>query len=427
MENVETTTRGVLRNEKVTVRPIRRPSDWLPDGHDSQFMNEGSKWSLCVPSFEDKKILVDPLKGMSKVHKEELAELLGLENANSFNVYRTDSFWKGFDVKLDRVGKVLDLSNAHDFVTFKVLECNSIWIAPSWTMRNMKQTYKYALEFESDKVNSEIAEVNEKEKSYVALSKMSNSREIMGDFMWSYYLQVKTAQRPPINAHADWLKKEIGKIIDTDAKTFLSIVEDEDYPLKVLIMKALNTGALSRAGEQYRFPGGEFNVGSLQQMVDHLKDDRYQDDYLKLKTQINIAETTVLDQKVKEAGATIPTTPEPVQQAVSDPPPTPSVHEPVAQVSSPIVPETVVPETVTPEQVAPETVVPASTSPADEKSPEELAAEIRNLKNKFDQDTPIMTEGDVLPMPTNLDETQEGNEGKGDEKDVPGLDDNKQE
>ena len=380
MENV-TTTSSVLIDEKVTIRPIIRPSDWLPIGHDSQFMNEGSKWTLCVPSYEDRKVLVDPLKGMSGAHKVELAELLGLESPGVFNVYRPDTYWKGFEILLDRVGKVLDLSNPHDFVTLKVLECNTEWIAPNWSMRNMKQTYKYALEFASDKVNSEIAEVNTKEKSYVALSKMSNSRDIMGDFMWAYYLQVKTAQRPPIDAPADWLKKEIGKVIDNDAKLFLSIIEDEDYTYKVLIMKALNTGSLSRAGEQFRFPGGEFNVGSLQQMVDHLKDDRYQGDLIKLKTQIHVAETTTLDHKIE-------------------------------QVVTPTTPETVTPVVEKQEQITQPEI-----ADAEEKSPEQLQSEISDLKDRLDgQD---QGQGEIPPLPDNIDETKEGNQGSGDLKDKP--------
>ena len=404
MENVVETSASVLKKEKVAIRPIRRPSDWLPSGHDSEFMNEGSKWVLCVPSFEDRKVLVDPLKGMSSEHKAELAELLGLENASRFNVHREDTYWKGFEIQLDRVGKVLDLTDPHDLITLKVLECNTNWIAPNWSMRNMKQTYKYALEFESDKVNSEIAEVNIKEKSYVALSKMGNSRDIMGDFLWSYYLQVKTAQRPPIDAPTDWLKKEVGKIIDNDPNMFLKIIEDEDYPIKVLIMKALNTGALSRAGEQFRFPGGEFNVGSLQQMVDHLKDDRYQDDFIKLKTQINVAETTVLDQKIREVK-----TPEP---------------KPEAQVPAPTVPE----PAATPEPTAPiESVVdPEPTQePVKEKSKEELAADILKLKGEFD-DQPAPSDAEVPPLPGNIDEITEENRGTGDEKENPNLDDKPQ-
>jgi len=376
MENVETKT-GVLRKEKVTVRPIIRPSDWLPTGHDSQFMNEGSKWTLCVPSYEDRKVLVDPLKGMSGVHKAELAELLGLEGPGTFNVYRPDTYWKGFEILLDRVGRVLDLSDPHDFVTLKVLECNTEWIAPSYVMRNMKQTYKYALEFESDKINSEIAEVNVKEKSYVALSKMSNSRDIMGDFMWAYYLQVKTAQRPPIDAPADWLKKEIGKVIENDARQFLHIIEDEDYTYKVLIMKALNTGSLSRAGEQFRFPGGEFNVGSLQQMVDHLKDDRYQSDLIKLKTQINVAETTTLDAAIKQV----------VQKHVVE------------------VPQESVEKEITEE---PKAKVPSAKK---EKTPEQLAAEIRALK---DVGGPAPTDAEVPPLPENINEIKDDNRGAGD-------------
>jgi len=281
--------------EKVTVKPIRRPSDWLPSGHDSEFMNEGAGWVLCVPSHGNKKVLVDPLKDIALEYKQKLADDLGLESVSKFNVHRPDSFWKGFEIRLDRNGRVLDLQDPYDFVIYLALLCNTEYIAPSWVMRNMKQTYKYALEHAKDKVNTEIAEVNFKEKSYLTLSQMSNSRDLMNDYLWAHYLQVRTAKRPPIDASPDWLKKEIAKIIENDSKLFLKIAEDGDYRYKVMIVKALNVGAVHKDGEKYKFPGGEFPVGNLDQLVDHLKDERYQEDYLKLQTQIDIAQKKTLD------------------------------------------------------------------------------------------------------------------------------------
>ncbi len=296
MENTQTVS--VLTDEKVTVKPIRRLSDWLPEGHDSQFMNEGSSWTLCVPTYSDKKALVDPLKGLTPNQKKDLAFQLGLEDAAQFNIYRPDNYWKTFEVKIDRNGRQLNLSDPYDYVTYRVLQCNTTWIAPTYEMRNMKQTYKFALEKDRDKLNTEVTMVNKKERSYLALSKISNSKETMSNFMWAHYLQVKTAQRPPIEAPNDWLKTEIGKIIEHDADVFLKIVEDEGYPYKVLVMKAMNVGALARVGDQYMFPGAERPIGSLEQMVNHLMDARYQGDLLKLKTQVEIAQKETLDQKV---------------------------------------------------------------------------------------------------------------------------------
>jgi hypothetical protein len=296
MENTQTVS--VLTGEKVTVKPIRRLSDWLPEGHDSEFMNDGASWSLCVPTYANKKALVDPLSDLTSTQKGDLAEKLGLESSAEFNVYRSENYWKNFEVKIDRNGRQLDLTDPYDYIIYRVLQCNTTWIAPTFEMRNMKQTYKFALEHETDKMNTEVTLVNKKERSYLALSKISSSKDMMSNFMWAHYLQVKAAQRPPIEAPNDWLKTEIGKIIEHDADVFLKIVEDEGYPYKVLIMKAMNVGALARVGDQYMFPGAERPIGSLEQMVNHLMDERYQGDLLKLKTQVEIAQKETLDKKI---------------------------------------------------------------------------------------------------------------------------------
>ena len=292
---------SVLSDTKVTVKPIRRLSDWLPEGHDSNFMNEGARWTIGVPMLRDKKALVDPLKDLSPDEKQDLADKLGLESPSQFNIYRPENFWKTFSVNIDRNGLQLDLNDPYDYITYRVLQCNTEWIAPSLTMRNMKQTYKFALEHDNEKLVGEVSMVNKKESSYLALSKMSNSQEMMSNFMWAHYLQVKTAQRPPMEAPSDWLKKEIGKIIEHDPSLFLSIAEDETYPYKVLIMKALNIGALSRSGDNtYKFPGATKAIGSLEQMVAHIRDERHQEDLLKLKTQIDIAQKETLTEKVSD-------------------------------------------------------------------------------------------------------------------------------
>jgi hypothetical protein len=298
MENL-TTTGSVLTQEKVAVKPIRRLSDWVPEGHDSQFMNDGASWTFCVPMQRDKRALVDPLKGLDQSQKEELANKLGLESSALFNIYREDNFWKKFQVKLDNRGTTLDLSEPYDFVSYRVLMCNTDLIAPAWGMRNAKQTYKYGLEREDERLKDEVTSVDNKEKAYVALHHMGASHDQMTNFMWAHYLQVKTAQRPPIDAPIDWLKKEIGKIIEHDSDLFLRILEDETYPYKVLVMKALNVGALDRIGEKYRFHGTSNVLDNLDQMVAYLQDDRNQEEFLKLKTQINIAEKTTLKSEIR--------------------------------------------------------------------------------------------------------------------------------
>jgi len=123
--------------------------------------------------------------------------------------------------------------------------------------------------------------------------------------MWAHYLQVRTAQRPPIDAPIDWLYKEIGKIIDYDADLFLSVAEDDSYVYKVLIMKALNIGALARSGDTYKFPGANRPIGTVDQMVNYLQDDRHQEDLLKLKTQIEIAEKQTLNSEIGKVSKTI--------------------------------------------------------------------------------------------------------------------------
>ena len=105
--------------------------------------------------------------------------------------------------------------------------------------------------------------------------------------MWIvYYLKNKVAKKPPITATTDWLKREIGKIVEDNTDLFIEILDDVDYDLKILIQKAVSVGAIHRVRHEYTFPGADKPVGVLQELLDFLNDDRNQDDKMKLIYQV---------------------------------------------------------------------------------------------------------------------------------------------
>lgn len=277
-----------LREKKYTVRPIRRKGGWVGPDHDSSFMNDGAKLGIVVPVLKGN-VLVNPMPEFTKEDILLLAEELGLEDVKKLNLYVPKCYWRGKTINLDRNGLYLDLSDAEDFVKFLILRSDSDRIAPNWSVRFDKGTYKFALVEQGEELIDNVSNLEEKKNAYILLDKMDSSSDKMKDFLYVYYLTKKDAKKPPRNATIDQLKNTIGVIIEDDLKTYLSILNDDYYTLKLLIQKAIEAGALRRDRHLYSLPGADKPIGVIEDLIDFLDDPKNQDVRMKLMHQIEIA------------------------------------------------------------------------------------------------------------------------------------------
>jgi len=274
-----------LREKRYVVRPIRRKGGWVPPDHDSAFMNDGARQGYVVPVLPGN-VLVDPLKDFTSEDKVSLAEELGLENAQVFNVHTKKNFWRGNTVYLDRNGLHLNCENPADFVKYLILKSDSENIAPNWASRFDKGTYKFALCEEGEELLDKVSNLEDKKNAYIYLSKIDKSVDKMKDFLYVYYLTKKDAKRPPRAASVDWLKQELGRIIEDDLATYLSIANDKDYNVKLLIQKSIEVGALYRDRHNYSMPGADKPIGVLEDLIAFLDDTKNQEVKIKLLHQI---------------------------------------------------------------------------------------------------------------------------------------------
>ena len=89
-----------LREKRVTVQPIRRKGQWVPENHDSAFMNEGATIGIVVPVLKGD-ILADPLilkeDGKTVIEfteddRKQFAFELGLESEKDLNPFAKKKF-----------------------------------------------------------------------------------------------------------------------------------------------------------------------------------------------------------------------------------------------------------------------------------------------------------------------------------------------
>jgi len=268
--------RGYIREGIVKVLPIKRSSDWLPENADSAFMNTGAKVEYVVPRLQRSGQLIDPLADVTDEQKNSLAKQLGFKEGSDLNIMKDEknNFWINRPVLIDKNGKHLNLSSPADYISYKILEVNLDYIAPSWEERYNKGTYKFALVFEDEEAKLKNVKIDTKKEAYMMFGKIDGSVKKLSDFLWIHYLTNKEGKRLPNNPTLDYLRGEVGRIIEERPGEFLTIVTDPLFDTKALIQKAINIGLIHRDGMTFKVFGEESSKNTLDGLIGFLLDER---------------------------------------------------------------------------------------------------------------------------------------------------------
>ena len=292
-----------LPNTKVHVKPILRSGRWLPDGHSGSFMYDHTSIGIQVPLDKDTGRLKNPLTPEEREFFENNADL-DLEGGDLNPHRKKDNFWHNFrvvirksdDIVTDKtVLMTLNLSDPIHYLQYKVLLLNSQpdggLVAPEWDKRLASGTYRIALQHEGQQFTEKIKKADSMKKAYKYLSKIDSSSETMYDFLTIYYLENAKSKRPSENSDKDFYYSEIQDLIDSDLAGVVEIIDDTDnYDFKLLVHRGLKTGTLKMVGGGHIETMDGIPIGkSLYQCIQWLKDDKHQDEYLRLQNQIDLA------------------------------------------------------------------------------------------------------------------------------------------
>jgi hypothetical protein len=290
-----------LPNTKVHVKPILRKGVWLPEGHSGHFMYDNTQIGIMVPIDRLTGRLKNPLTPAEQEYFETQA---GLDfKPGDLNPYKEKSFWTNFKITVRKVDSIvsdktvlltLDLSNPLHYLQYKVLLANSQpdggLVAPSWEERENSGTYRIVLVHEGQQHADKAKKADKMKAAYKYLSKIDSSTEAMFDFLTVYYLENAKSKRPSLDSGKDYYYSEIQDLIDNDLDGVIDIIQDADnYEYKLLVHRGLKINALKMVGNRIETADGIPIGNSLYQAVQWFKDDRHQDEYLRLKNQIELA------------------------------------------------------------------------------------------------------------------------------------------
>jgi hypothetical protein len=282
-----------MEDKKIKVMPIVREGSWLSNitkNHDGIVLFTGTGVTYSVPVTPSGN-MVNVLEGESLETIKWLERELGLDdNALSPNRQRDKNFWmreKITRVKLTKDGAVLNLLNPIDYIKYLVLKCNQELIAPSWESRFDKGSYKFALVDNDIEVRESSKKADLMRDCYMEFGKISDSEAKMKGILKIYFTETKSVNKVPTKTTKEFLKGEINKVIDTNPKKFLAIIQDADFGVKADISEAITVGYIEKVGKaRYQFKDMIDEQFTYDELVSYLKDKSNSDRYLILKQSI---------------------------------------------------------------------------------------------------------------------------------------------
>jgi hypothetical protein len=196
------------------------------------------------------------------------------------NFWRTDRRGR---VVLTKEGAELDLSQPLDMLKYLILLSNKNLICPSYDERMLKATYEFMMVDEAKVIVKNLEEASVKADAYVKFAEIIASKKATIGFIKSLGRTI------PASATEDWLKGEILKVIDNDAKYFLEIVNHPQYKERIFVQEAIEAGAIIRKGDKrYTLDNGA-ELGDLTDTVNYLLNPDNQEVKLRVKAKIELA------------------------------------------------------------------------------------------------------------------------------------------
>lgn len=270
-----------LTNKKIQVKPIIRDNSLLGKGHDGEFMYSGTQFSTQLPL---SRVSGQFVHIMDKDEQKAFEKELSLKDGDLSFYSRQSPFWSKFRVILDKEGKELDLSKPYDYITYKVLK-EDRRIAASWSERNASGEYKFALVDPEEEIQVSASKASINLEAYKIFGKIEENAERMQDL-----IKVMTGNKTK-STKLDFLRGEIEKLIEKNAKVFVATYNDPNLSMKILIEKALDKGALERTTNKgYKLKGTEDAdaIGdNLTDTITYLLTKSNSDVLLRIKSQVD--------------------------------------------------------------------------------------------------------------------------------------------
>lgn len=239
-----------LRNEKVSIRYIPKESGFITDPkHVFYGGMAGDAFRVFTVPVLTSGQYVNVLTNEEKTYLEYV---MGLEE-NALSIYlKNNNYWENYQVRLIKGDNLLDLTNPHEYIDYKVLLANKDSIAPSMqVLQDMpKASYQFVVIAENEEEKNVSREMNATMQSYMELGKIVEDVDTM-----RVIVETISGRPTAANSKLEFLQTQCNKLIQSDANIFIKTIKDPLLPNKVLLRRAKDHNVVTTRGNFYYFNG----------------------------------------------------------------------------------------------------------------------------------------------------------------------------
>jgi len=296
------------RERKVLVKPVMWEG-WLEPTHSGAWLNDGAIMTITVPIARATGELINPLTAEEKEYFENSA-LSGMDFApGDLSPYKKPDyktgnipFWYWREVTIrkpdtivtnDTVLAELDLSIPDQYLDYKILLANSGYggiVASSWETRHDNGSYRIVLVEKGYDEETKASTAQDNIEAYRLFSKISQSQTKLYEFLSIYWIENPSSAKPAPDAKIPFMVAQVQTIIEKHAKKFIETM-NSDYDQKLNVHNGIRLGVIKIIGSTFVLMPDETPLGtSLKEVILYFKDERHQEDNLKLLAQIDAGE-----------------------------------------------------------------------------------------------------------------------------------------
>lgn len=218
--------------------------------------------------------------------KSYLEKVLGLPE-NNLSVYnKKDNYLDTIKIKIKKEGIYLNLNEPEQFIQFKMIETYTDRVAPNLESVKNKATYQFVIVRKNEEAKLSLKKLDTNKEAYRLLGKIEDDRDACIDFL--LVNEIKVAD----DTSQIWLNAEVGKLLEKNTTKFVEILQDKNYRTRVLLLKALMKGEVTkRSGGYYSKDGTSLaepnQTPSLQSAIDYIENNVNQEYKLLLISKTN--------------------------------------------------------------------------------------------------------------------------------------------
>lgn len=248
----ETTNEFKPQKVKYYVRSINRSSGLVTDPtHENYFLFGDSNIKFSLPassnnSAGDRLVLVNPFS--SKEEREYLENETGLSLSHTL---RDNNFWVTRQVTLGKTTRVLDMSNPYDHIDYLILSANKDVIAIGGLNKFKKASYKFVIEDEDFEIDSKVHSFSVKKDAMIEYGKVEHDKKKLLSILKLY------GRRISEDSKLSFIQSQVGELLEKDPKTFLELIKDVDFEIKLVLEECVEYNVITRERKQYFLLGGE--------------------------------------------------------------------------------------------------------------------------------------------------------------------------